>query len=112
MAKEGVYYQLVVSQQGGDEKKKAKLTLLDDDEPAPDYEEDEELTKGEKWVSEEKEDLAETVSLAGAHPLGRGSSIRKRSTRSSKASSSLPVVIEEEPEPFERDVKLMEIGNW
>jgi len=109
MAKEGVYYQLVVSQQGGDEKKKAKLTSLDDDEPAPDYEEDEELTKGEKWVSEEKEDLAETVSLAGAHPLGRGSSIRKRSTRSSKVSSSLPVVIEEEPEPFERDVKLMEI---
>ena len=105
MAKEGIYYQLVVSQQGGEVKKTpTKVTSLDDD-----VEEDEELAKAENWI-EDKVELAETVSLAGSHPLARGSSFRRRSTkRSSRASSLLPAVIEEEPIPDERDVKMMEI---
>ena len=81
MAKEGIYYQLVVSQQGG--VPDSKTDKYDDDS---DFESDEEesVEKAKSWIPEDKEDILEKVSLAGSHPFGRNSI---RNARSSVAPS-------------------------
>lgn len=113
MAKRGAYYQLVVAQQGGKDGDK-KVTNLDD--PDPDYgSEEDDVSVGQDWLPEDKDDVAETISLAGSHPLAVRGSIRRR--KSTKRSS-----LDEEPEvvpaiawaagddqPVEVDVKLLDI---
>ena len=103
MADRGIYYQLVVSQQGGEPEEK-KATLDDESESESD---EEDVTKAKGWIPDDKEDILETASLAGSHPLGRQSIRRGRTSLASIQSSS-----EAEIEVSLTDIMRMNKKEW
>lgn len=88
MEKRGIYFQLVVSQQGGKESKNNSI------EEESEEDDDEFIDKGKTWVPESKKDeVLDTVSLAGSHPFGRNSVRRKSSAVSILSQGSVEVEV-------------------